>query len=59
MIGRKMTIKTSKDFKYAGFHEKRNFRLNAMKLENHLSLRTSKNFPEIQKFPYFNKIIKL
>ena len=54
-----MTIKTSKNFKYAVFQEKRNFRLNAMKLENFLSLSSSKNLPEIQKFPYFNKIIKL
>ena len=58
MIGRKMTIKTSKNFKYAGFHEKRNFRLNAMRLENQLGLRSDKNLLEIQKFPYFNKITK-
>ena len=59
MIGGKMTIKTSKSFKYAGFHEKRNFRLNAMKLENQLNLNSNKILLEIRKFPYFNKITKL
>ena len=54
-----MIINTSKNFSFATVgSESRNFTLNARRLESQLNMRSLKTSPEIQKFPYFNKIIK-
>ena len=59
MLGRKMIINTPKNISFATVgSESRNFTLNAMKLESQLNMRSLRTSPEIQKFPYFNKIIK-